>query len=377
MSVTHGNDPDLLEEIGRELGKEADRLEGVGQQGRSLLAVLVLAWAGRDVEMFVQSWRVAEGQVEGASSSLRLAGECAVDQANQQRGASGDVAGLVRSKVHDVVSSIADAISGSGDGLPDLDDLEIPIPDGDTPWVPQGLGWSEEYDLVITSLYNSNQGDEGLLAIQAPDGTVLYVPIEGNDHAGGVTVDGDNVYVTGNGKVEVGDEPGDGSFVQRYSLKDLLESGGQPVEPLETAKIPTGASVTTHDGKMYVVDYVNGDDGVIYEYDLGPGGSVNNLPEPRAIDAPQNMQGAAVDHDYIYVTRSRGDDDPSMLIRIDRSTGEQKTIREDLAPLSQGIVIRGDQLLVTSESAATPYRQDVIDNGLDPQETIQVIPIPR
>lgn len=394
MAVTHGNDPDVLDAIGDALRGEGERVQGIAGLGRSGVQLLVDAWGGPDLDLFGANWDGAQRQLETAAELLRTVGQRAKEQAADQRAASGDeggpswrpgglgydggdrslpspfAPGRGTSPVKD------DTPPDSGDGVPhsdkDQSDLEIPIPDDGKPWTPQGLAYSEELDAYVHAMYNHDNPQEGLLAIQPADGgPVQYVRIEGNDHYGGVTVDGDNVYVTGNGERTGYDEDGKpvlegGSYVEHYSLADLQGSSTDEVlDPISRHEVVTGSTVTTHDGNLYVGKYRNGEDGDIYEYELGVEGALPPEGEEwepsNHWNAPSNMQGIVTDGENFYVTQSHGPDDPSTLIRVDRATQDFDEVG-DLSPLSQGLVIRDGRLVITSESGSEPYRQEVLDS---------------
>ncbi|KRE38031.1 hypothetical protein ASG73_10625 [Janibacter sp. Soil728] len=395
MSVSHGNDPEILDGIGDALHVEADRVEGIAGTGACGMAVLVESWAGPDLEGFDADWRGAQQQLAAVAQLLRVVGSRAKGQAQQQREGSGEGGGgrgvpwLPRTSGADnTLPSPGDPAlvvpieydtppdSGGSDRVPhsdkDQEDLEIPIPDDGTPWTPQGLGYSDELDAYVHSMYNKDNPQEGLLAIQPADGgPVKYVRIEGNDHYGGVTVDGDNVYVTGNGERVGTDEDGKpqlegGSYVEHYSLSDLqAASPDETVDPISRHEVTTGSTIASHDGKLYVGKYRNGEEGDIYEYELGDDGRLpsegTSWESSNHWRAPGNMQGLVTDGEHFYVTQSHGPDDPSTLIRVDRGT-QNFEHAGSLSPLSQGVVIRDDELVITSESGADPYRQDVIDS---------------
>ncbi|CAM3928950.1 hypothetical protein [Janibacter anophelis] len=401
MTVTHGNDPDVLDGIADALRAQADRVETISGTGASGVAVLVDAWAGPDLEVFGEDWRGAQQQLESAAQLLRAVGERAREQAQQQRDSSGE-GGAAGPGARGPAASPARHVPppSPGDRVPhsdsDQSQLPIPIPDDGKPWTPQGLGYSEEQDVYVHSLYNHDNGQEGVLAIQPADGgPVQYVHLEGNDHYGGVTVDGDNVYVTGNGRVTGYDDEGEpiteGPHVEHYSLEDLRAAGeDEVVEPISRHSLPTASTVTSHDGTLYVGDYNDGEPGKIYEFDLGDGGG---LPAEGADwdptnewVAPNNIQGVVTDGENFYVTQSHGADDPSTLIRIDRGSNEFHE-EGDLSPLSQGLVIRDGELVITSESGSAPYRQEVIDSDspwkpnfieqpVDPEDDLQTHDLP-
>lgn len=370
MSVSHGNDPEILDGIGDALLVEAERVQTIAGTGTSGIAVLVESWAGPDMEVFGADWHEAQQQLDAASQLLHAVGERAKEQAQQQREGSGEGGG---GRNVPWLPRIPNDTSGSTPHSDkDQEDLGIPIPDDGKPWTPQGLGYSDELDAYVHAMYNHDNPQEGLLAIQPADGgPVTYVRIEGNDHYGGVTVDGDNVYVSGNGERVGTDEDGEpvlegGSYVEHYSLSDLqAASSDETVDPISRHEVTTGSTITSHDGKLYVGKYRNGEDGDIYEYELGDDGRLPSESETWESSnhwkAPSNMQGIVTDGEHFYVTQSHGPDDPSTLIRVDRVTQDFDDVG-NLSPLSQGVVIRDDELVITSESGADPYRQQVIDS---------------
>ncbi len=402
MTVTQGQDPERVEQVGVALSALADRVDVVAQTGTSGMGVLGQSWSGPDVESFGQQWQGAHRSLGDASAMLRLVSERARQQAADQRAASGEGGGGAPGTGGTAqVRTSTDPGGGRRGPLPSAEDVEIPYPDDGRPWVPQGFGYSEEEGAYVWAFYDHDNPEQGLLAIQTEDGQTRYVPVEGNDHYGGLAVDGDNVYVSGNGE-----EGSDGSYVQRYSLDTLLAAGGDdtsadPTAPVETVRVPTGSTLTVADGRLVVAEYLNrgdadGDTPTVYEYELGPDGELPTpayspgppstwMPEPvHTFEAPYNIQGLVSDGEHYYFTQSRGPDDPSNLVQVDPVTGEQTVVRDDLSPLSQGLVIRDGQLVISNESDAEPYRQDVLDsdnpflpNGLEnpvkPDGTLQEV----
>lgn len=407
MTVSHGQDAERVEAVGTALLALAERVETVRQTGQSGVAVLLENWDGPDVRVFEQDWQGAVGALGEAAGRLRETSRLAHEQAAAQRDASdggGAGPGGPGGAGAAPTRTTPDPTSGP---LPSAEDLPIPIPDDGRPWTPQGLGYSEEHDAFVYTMYDHDNPGDGLLVIQPADGgPVQYVPIAGNDHYGGVAVQGDDVYVSGNGEAGVDD----GSRVQRYSLEQLMAAGGtdtgaDPVDPVESVRVPTGSTLTVDGDSLYLAEYANrGDDGyepgTVYQYRLGPDGELppvdpatpappsQLLPTPvSTFEAPGNMQGLVAHDGAFYFTQSRGPDDPSNLVRVDPATGEQTVVRDDLSSLSQGLVVRDGQLVITSESGAEPYRGDVEDsdnpflpNGLEhpvePEDTLQERDIP-
>lgn len=142
-----------------------------------------------------------------------------------------------------------------------VEDLEIPYPDIDEgKWTPQGSATTADGKYVLTAFYDGTKeensegkevavNDHGILAIQPTDGgPVRYVRLDDNSHYGGLAIDGENVYVSGNGEHGVDD----GSQVHRYTLDQLMASSTTDlsevdshgdlteIEAQDTAQIETG-----------------------------------------------------------------------------------------------------------------------------------------
>lgn len=411
MALTHGNDPEALDAIGDALGVEAERARSALSAGTVGLTVLVESWSGQDVESFDSGWRVAERQLDAAAQMLRTAGERAREQAEEQRAASsGEGGGSSASRA--LPSVDGDPASASpvmhdhdvgGGGPPALEDLPVPYPpgagnpseeEGARPWTPQGFAVTDDGTYAVTTFYDQDDPDSGMLAIQPLDGgPVKYVPIEGNDHFGGVAIEGDNVYVSGNGETESFWEKEmmgtDGSFVQRYSLEELQTSpDGQTVHPDDgdVFKVPVASTITVHEDSLYVGRFSQGsaeeDPPRVYEYRLDDDGSlpVNGTTAADQFAAPEGMQGMTTEDGVnFFFTSSNGFDENSELIHVNRYDEDITVVRSDLSPVSQGIARIDGQFVITNESAAEGgegYDEKVKAGGFTPEEHLQVFDAP-
>lgn len=264
---------------------------------------------------------------------------------------------------HETPPGLSDGVSHSDKNQ---GDLEIPFPPGGEPWVPQGLGYSDEEDVYVHTFYNHGDSRQGVLAIQSADGTsTKHIPIEGNSHFGGVTVDGDNVYVSGNGDGGPDDE---GSYITRYSLDELMSAeDGQPVDPNgEPVLVKTGSTVTAHDDTLYAANFSKNEDkhgpAAVYEYAITADGSVEADADPPSFQAPQGAQGIATqDGENFYYTKSNGNGH-SDLIHGAKGDDHFVVVEDRLSPLSQGVIIRDGEFVVTNESYADEYRQGIEDD---------------
>ena len=249
----------------------------------------------------------------------------------------------------------------------------------DSPWTQQGQGYDPITDEILTTYYDQDDTVENapdipgvLLSIQDRESgsESTYVHLTGADgtggplHGGGVSTDGEFVYVVGGGTVWVYDR----------AAIDAAPTGGTVTPLHEIPDIPATSFSTIHGGRLYVGEYVDGDPGSLFSYALGADGAL--LGEGRYEGpTPHNSQGVAINGNGFLFTQSHGPDHPSDLLYQPFGSDEASTIGE-LSALSQGLNVIGNQLYVTSEASAYQFDVpdapvaidvfDVSDFGLDP-----------
>lgn len=159
-------------------------------------------------------------------------------------------------------------------------------------------------------------------------------------HAGGVTVDGDTVYVTDHGKVFT------------YSLTDLRDAqAGEPVP--QSAPPATGLQGGSYsamkDGKLYMGDFEKNE---MYVYEQNPSGGWDKVD---TVKTPDECQGVLVrDGEYVF-SSSYGRDNGSALIVQDRYDETDRSDPYSLPNMSEGVVEANGEVVVTYESGAEKY----------------------
>lgn len=89
--LSHGADAQALRLAGEQLSRAAEHVSQVASTGRSLTDTLAQSWSGGDAEHFAgRAWPAAERQLAGGVEMLRLMGEAAVREADEQERASGE-----------------------------------------------------------------------------------------------------------------------------------------------------------------------------------------------------------------------------------------------------------------------------------------------
>lgn len=93
MLVSHGADTAALREVSRALGQQAELIADVAPRGSAMLTLLMDSWSGPDVEQFGSGWQQVETATSGAAERLRAFAKLALQQADEQDGASGESSG--------------------------------------------------------------------------------------------------------------------------------------------------------------------------------------------------------------------------------------------------------------------------------------------
>ncbi len=246
-----------------------------------------------------------------------------------------------------------DWLEGNDSGLGPLIPNTLATGD-DRGWIPQGLGYDPATNSLLQAYYTKD--DEAHIAVidEITGNEVGEVQLgdrhydaDGNlvtgsspTHAGGVTVDGDTVYVTDNGTVYT------------YSLSQMRDQ--PPGEPMVQSSPPqsvTGGSYTAFsDGRLYCGDFEND---IMYVYERDSDGQ---WTEVDTVETPNNAQGVLVrDGEYVFSTSS-GRGNESSLIAQDRYTDERGE-PYPLPNMSQGVVEVDGDLVVSYESGAAEYSE--------------------
>ena len=222
----------------------------------------------------------------------------------------------------------------------------------DRGWIPQGLGYDPDSHTLIQSYYTKD-GTSYLALIDEVTGKKIGevrlggdfpVPVTSDaspdrpNHAGGVSVQGDNVYVVDNGQVFT------------YSLQELRGGTAEDkVDPVRPPQDVSGGSYSAmHDGRLYLGDFEND---MLHVYEKRG----SDWVRVDSVETPQQCQGVVVrDGQYVF-SSSYGRGNESSLIVQDATTGE----RSDpyvMPNMAEGIVEVDGDVITTYESGAGPYQ---------------------
>ncbi|MEO6413003.1 MAG: hypothetical protein ABIO48_10505 [Pedococcus sp.] len=362
MDDKRGMREDRVRDIATRFKAQAQRLDEASADVQKAVTTLrPPVWAGSDATAFQRRGTVLVHEVEAAAQGVRaLAAELFAELQAQVGtsavsdghggGPAGPLDGTSEQPGHDIPLD------------PDLPlrplDLLWQLLGEDSPWTPQGLAVDAGGGLLMTTMYNAHDTGDGLLVIQdAATGEVLNtVRLDGIDHYGGVAVHGDNVWVSGAGQVQL------------YSLSEIRAADdGTTATVRDSFPVDGYSTVTYHDGQLWTAQFNGDGPDQIYSYDVSDDGGVAATPSAM-MSGEQEMQGIAVNDDYIYVSQSEGrESEHSTLTRIDRATGERESI-DVPSNMAEGIALHGNHLVQTYESGAEQYAE----GGREPRSTTTV-----
>ncbi|KRE38032.1 hypothetical protein ASG73_10630 [Janibacter sp. Soil728] len=389
MTLTHGNDPEILDGIGDALHVEADRVEGIAGTGTSGMAVLVESWAGPDLEAFDADWRGARQRLDAAAQLLRAVGERAKEQAQQQREGSGEGGGGKGTPAPVApIKYDTPPDSGGGSRQPQPEDFELTddytdgakIPLVGTEWVPQGVSFDERTGLYVYTYYHEDQDTAGKMVFADEDGNIVSdVSLAGIDHYGGVYVNGDRTYVSGDGQVQI------------YDTQELRKAGVcADVTPIDTIPTDAHSSVTVHDGHLYVSQFLDETHseggqrmepsrtwparGSMYKYELNDDGSIGD--QVGTYEVPPKTQGVSFDEaGNAYFTSSYGrwpgSTSDLYMVPADKldDWSDDDATKISVPKMSEGSFIKDGQLHQLYESGADKYDTPLFT---DPRDRLTV-----
>ena len=167
-------------------------------------------------------------------------------------------------------------------------------------------------------------------------------------HAGGVSVQGNEVIVVDKGKVYT------------YSMSDIRgQQDGATVHPTAVQTVPGGGSYSAvRDGRLYLGDYKTNK---LYVYEKDVSGNWQPVRDAsghaEVHETPDNVQGLVVrDGEFVFSTSPNRFDDGALIVQ-DRHTGERSDPYE-LPNMAEGVVEVDGNLVTTYESTAEQYDDD-------------------
>ena len=245
-------------------------------------------------------------------------------------------------------------------------------------YVPQGLAYSEENDIVLQTSYNKSKKISMLYVTRFSDGKLLKsLKIKNNDnsentsHAGGIAVSDNKVWITSD------------YYVNEFSLKEIINTRNDSIRSLRDEKLPIRGDFATYkDNTLWIGDFflkpfynVENDNPLLLAYNTN--GIVNYQKPKLAISLPKMVQGLTFDEENNFIlTRSFTNLISSDLViyknvlnketnetyKVGTTTipyykfnDENKIRNEKLVPMAEGLFYKEKYLYILFENSSDAY----------------------
>lgn len=263
----------------------------------------------------------------------------------------------VQRGIHRTESWLSRSGSRLGPLIPHIATAGVLAGDEDHGWIPQGLAYSPEAELLLQGYHGDKLGS-ALALVDKPSGepiNAVYLggpkgSVSGPVNAGGVAVIGDEVFVC---------REGNPPRLYRYSLTQILHA-----EPLSTVStvaplvaVAAGSYLTATKDLLYVGSHANNR---LYKYIRKD--DTWQIKTPIGVRTPVGTQGVVVREEEYVFSVSRGPAKRSQLVVQDRVTIRPRALQW-LPNLAEGIAEVGDEFFVTYQSGARPYSRGSSTRG--------------
>jgi len=241
--------------------------------------------------------------------------------------------------------------SGSrlGPLIPHIATAGVLTGDEDHGWVPQGLAYSPEAELLLQGYHGDKLGS-ALALVDRPSGefiNAVYLggpkgSVSGPVNAGGVAVIGDEVYVC---------REGNPPRLYRYSLTQIVHA--EPLSTVSTVSplvaLAAGSYLAAAKDLLYVGSHANNR---LYKYIRKD--DTWQIKTPIGVRTPVGTQGVVVREEEYVFSVNRGPARRSQLVVQDRVTIRPRAV-QSLPNLAEGVAEVGDEFFVTYQSGARLY----------------------
>lgn len=222
---------------------------------------------------------------------------------------------------------------------------------------PQGICLTEDF-LLLTS-YSDDDGALGeLFVFDRKTGSYLFtLGMNPKSHLGGVTYDGQNVWVCNSGTNKVERISYDFIVLMAKQNQGGVVDASEMVDTFSVVNTPS--CITYYNNRLWIATYSLKKDAVLVAYHYSQ--EKNELISLNQYKIPEKVQGIEFDADgRVYLSTSYGRSSSSWLkiyANLFALSGDpdHPDIRVEMPPASEEIAISGQTIYVLFESAAEKY----------------------
>lgn len=229
----------------------------------------------------------------------------------------------------------------------------------------QGICFTNQYMLV--SAYKESDDDLGAIKVYSLDSKIHLVTLamDGESHLGGITFDGENIWVCNSSKNGIERLPEStldqivaNHFNEVVDVRNL-------VELYEVQNTPS--CITYCNNRLWVATHNKDTTSTMIAYHYTD--TFDRLLKLSSHYIPSKVQGLVFDEDNrLYLSMSYGRKNSSYLVRYDSLAELDRNIyaydlKIEMPPCSEGIAISEDELYILFESAGEKYLEGTDGNG--------------
>ena len=224
-------------------------------------------------------------------------------------------------------------------------------------YIPQGLTYSDKYNVILQTSYNKNN-KVSMLYISDFNSKKLLKEIKlkninntnNTSHVGGICTDNNKLWITNDYSID------------EFNLDEVINnSTNKYIKPIKNTKINTrGDFITYHDNSLYVGEFqlkpfynTNHDTPIMIKYNS------NTYEEEDAFEIPKMVQGLVIDEDnYFIFSRSYSHFTRSYLnyYKYDKNFNSKNLIKKiKIPPMAEDMFYKDKYLYVLFESNADRY----------------------
>ena len=218
-------------------------------------------------------------------------------------------------------------------------------------YVPQGLAYSDKYDIILQTSYNTENNNSKLFIIDFKTGKCLKElllnksdGLKNTSHVGGITTNDELVWITSDYEVN------------EYSLDEIVETKKNNIDSINDIKIKNRGDFCTYDNNiLWVGEFAlkEEDNPILNGYKIKENINVDYDKPGYTYKLPLKVQGMAVTEDgkFLYSRSFSG------LVKSDLSLydEEKKISNKKIPSMSEGIFIKDNEVYVLFESSADTY----------------------
>ena len=234
-------------------------------------------------------------------------------------------------------------------------------------YIPQGLTYSEDYNVILQTSYNKNHEVSKLYVTDFKTGVLLkelkLINIDGTentDHVGGIATYKNRIWITSDYRVN------------EFNLDEIMNTTEKSIKSISKTDLPIrGDFCTFNENTLWIGDFflkhfydVPNNTPYLYGYTINDSNTdliINYQKPDKTYILPKAVQGMVINGNDFYFTESFTYLNRSKLeiyhnVSDSKNLNEQKNkTKKILPPMAEGMFLKDNKLYILFESSADAY----------------------